>query len=98
MQATFILSPVDRVKLGIDIVVKVELGHADDLLDGLLQVHILGHIGGCGDVKDHLGCVNGAKNTLLCQLSPHPGFCLYIILTMAGGQCQSLLLMESVFV
>ena len=79
---TFILSSVDGVKLGVDIAVEVELGHADDLLNRLLKTHILRHVGCRGDMKDHLGSIDGAQDPLFCQLSPHTRLRLYLILRM----------------
>ena len=51
--STSIFSLVDRIKLGVDITLQVILSHGDDLLNGLLKVDILRHVGGRGHMEDH---------------------------------------------
>ncbi len=47
---TFLLCLIDRIKLGIDVVLKVELGECQYLVYGLLHVNLLGHVRSCNNL------------------------------------------------
>ena len=81
---TFGASPVDGVKLRVDVVLEVESGDREELLQALLLVNVLGHIGSCVDVENSQCCIHGAQHPLSGSLSP--GTCIpsTIILYMKG--------------
>ncbi len=61
---TSVFSLVDGIKLWIDVVVQVEPGHSDELVDGFLQVDLLWHLGCRGDMEDGEAGVDGTGDSV----------------------------------
>ena len=70
---TFGTSTVDGVELGVDVILQVKPGHCNELLQALLQLYVLGHVGGRVDVQDGQRCVSGAQHALSGRLPPYAG-------------------------
>ena len=80
MQWTFALRSVDGVKLWVDILLEVEGGNGDHLLDGLLQVDLPGHVARRRHVQHHQRRVQPTQDAVPGQLAQQARIHLTVVL------------------